>query len=55
MINVKEILCVEDDGAILMPLRYALEREGWQVTWVAQGRQALEIIQLPATKITTDF
>ncbi|MEK7738405.1 MAG: two-component system response regulator CreB, partial [Pseudomonadota bacterium] len=27
MNNKKQILCVEDDAAILMPLRYALERE----------------------------
>ncbi|MEG0489497.1 MAG: two-component system response regulator CreB, partial [Acinetobacter sp.] len=25
MNNKKQILCVEDDAAILMPLRYALE------------------------------
>lgn len=41
----KQILCVEDDAAIMMPLRYALEREGWQVTWVSQGQQALDILQ----------
>lgn len=42
--TLKHILCIEDDAAIIMPLRYALEREGWQVTWVAQGQLALEII-----------
>ncbi len=31
MHNKKQILCVEDDAAILMPLRYALEREEWTV------------------------
>lgn len=36
----KHILYVEDEQAIVLPLRYALEREGWQVTWVAQGQQA---------------
>lgn len=45
MNNKKQILCVEDDGAILMPLRYALEREEWQVTWANTGLQALEYIQ----------
>lgn len=44
--TLKHILCVEDDAAIMMPLRYALEREGWQVTWVSQGQQALTEIQL---------
>ncbi|WLF83519.1 two-component system response regulator CreB [Moraxella sp. ZY21109] len=39
----KHILYVEDEQAIVLPLRYALEREGWQVTWVAQGQQALDI------------
>lgn len=41
----KHILYVEDEQAIVLPLRYALEREGWQVTWVAQGQQALDICQ----------
>lgn len=41
----KHILCVEDDAAIMLPLRYALEREGWQVTWLSQGQQALQQIQ----------
>ena len=45
MKNKKQILCVEDDAAILMPLRYALEREGWQVTWANTGRQAIDSIQ----------
>ena len=45
MNNKKQILCVEDDAAILMPLRYALEREEWQVTWASTGTQAIEFIQ----------
>ena len=43
--TLKHILCIEDDAAIMMPLRYALEREGWQVTWISQGQQALNIIK----------
>lgn len=45
MNNKKQILCVEDDAAILMPLRYALEREEWQVTWANTGLQAIDFIQ----------
>ncbi len=45
MNNKKQILCVEDDAAILMPLRYALEREDWQVTWANSGLQAIDFIQ----------
>ena len=45
MNNKKQILCVEDDAAILMPLRYALEREEWQVTWANTGSQAITFIQ----------
>ena len=45
MQNNKQILCVEDDAAIVMPLRYALEREQWQVTWAQTGLQAIEFIQ----------
>ena len=45
MNNKKQILSVEDDAAILMPLRYALEREEWQVTWANTGAQAIEFIQ----------
>ena len=41
----KQILCVEDDAAILMPLRYALEREDWQVVWANTGLQAIEFVQ----------
>lgn len=48
MNNKKQILCVEDDAAILMPLRYALEREEWQVTWANTGLQAIEYIQQQA-------
>lgn len=44
MKNKKHILCVEDDAAILMPLRYALEREDWQVTWASTGTQAIQLI-----------
>lgn len=49
MKNNKQILCVEDDAAILMPLRYALEREDWQVTWANTGTQAIEL------SLTHDF
>ncbi len=45
MNNKKQILCVEDDAAILMPLRYALEREDWQVTWATTGTQAIADVQ----------
>lgn len=45
MNNKKQILCVEDDAAILMPLRYALEREDWQVTWANTGTQAIADVQ----------
>lgn len=45
MNNKKQILCVEDDAAILMPLRYALEREEWQVTWANTGTQAISFVQ----------
>ncbi|WP_010114956.1 two-component system response regulator CreB [Acinetobacter sp. P8-3-8] len=45
MNNKKQILCVEDDAAILMPLRYALEREEWQVTWANTGTQAITFVQ----------
>ena len=45
MNNKKQILCVEDDAAILMPLRYALEREEWQVTWANTGSQAITFVQ----------
>lgn len=39
--NPKQILCVEDEAAIVLPLRYALEREGWTVHWANTGTQAL--------------
>lgn len=45
MDNKKQILCVEDDAAILMPLRYALEREDWQVTWANTGQHAIQYIE----------
>lgn len=45
MNNKKQILCIEDDAAILMPLRYALEREEWQVTWANTGSQAITFVQ----------
>lgn len=41
----KKILCIEDDAAILMPLRYALEREDWQVIWASTGQQAIELVE----------
>ena len=42
--NQKKILCVEDEAAIVLPLRYALEREGWQVSWTTTGTQALQLL-----------
>ncbi len=45
MDNKKQILCVEDDAAILMPLRYALEREDWCVVWANTGQQAIQLIE----------
>lgn len=44
MHNKKQILCVEDDAAILMPLRYALEREEWTVQWASTGNEAIQLI-----------
>ena len=38
--NPKQILCVEDEAAIVLPVRYALEREGWTVHWANTGTQA---------------
>lgn len=35
------ILLIEDDPAIAGTLRYALERESWQVTWFDTSRQVL--------------
>lgn len=45
MHNKKQILCVEDDAAILMPLRYALEREEWTVQWASTGKEAIQFIE----------
>lgn len=42
--NQKQILFVEDEAAIVLPLRYALEREGWQVHWANTGTQALHLL-----------
>jgi CheY-like chemotaxis protein len=44
MMNQKQILCVEDEAAIILPLRYALEREGWNVSWANTGAQALQYL-----------
>ncbi|MFK4051145.1 two-component system response regulator CreB [Acinetobacter venetianus] len=46
MMNPKQILCVEDEAAIVLPLRYALEREGWTVHWANTGTQALAMSAL---------
>ena len=35
---------MEDEAAIVLPLRYALEREGWQVSWTNTGTQALQLL-----------
>lgn len=44
MMNPKQILCIEDEAAIILPLRYALEREGWNVSWANTGTQALQYL-----------
>ena len=44
MMNQKQILFVEDEAAIILPLRYALEREGWNVSWANTGAQALQYL-----------
>lgn len=45
MNNKRQILCVGVNAAILMPLRYALEREDWQVSWASAGLQAIQMLQ----------
>ena len=45
MQNKKQILCIEDDAAILIPLRYALEREDWQITWARTGYEAIQFVE----------
>lgn len=44
MMSPKQILCIEDEAAIVLPLRYALEREGWRVSWANTGAQALQYL-----------
>lgn len=44
MMSPKQILCIEDEAAIVLPLRYALEREGWRVSWANTGTQALQYL-----------
>ncbi len=44
MMSPKQILCIEDEAAIVLPLRYALEREGWNVSWANTGTQALQYL-----------
>ncbi|UGQ29694.1 two-component system response regulator CreB [Acinetobacter calcoaceticus] len=44
MMSPKQILCIEDEAAIVLPLRYALEREGWSVSWANTGTQALQYL-----------
>lgn len=44
MMSSKQILCIEDEAAIVLPLRYALEREGWRVSWANTGTQALQYL-----------
>lgn len=39
-----QILIIEDDPAIASALRYALNREGWQVFWADTAKQALDIL-----------
>ena len=40
----KHILLVEDDPAIAEPMRYALQREGWQVDWQTTAQGALHAL-----------
>jgi len=40
----KHILLVEDDPAIAEPMRYALQREGWQVDWQTTAHGALQAL-----------
>lgn len=40
----KHILLVEDDPAIAEPMRYALQREGWQVDWQTTAQGALHTL-----------
>jgi len=40
----KHILLVEDDPAIAEPMRYALQREGWQVDWQTTAQGALQAL-----------
>lgn len=40
----KQILLVEDDPAIAEPMRYALQREGWQVDWQSTAQGALQCL-----------
>lgn len=42
MTSPKQILLVEDDPAIAEPMRYALQREGWQVDWQSTAQGALQ-------------
>lgn len=37
----QHVLIIEDDPAIASTLRYSLEREGWQVTWLDTASQVL--------------
>ncbi|MCZ1179955.1 two-component system response regulator CreB [Acinetobacter pittii] len=48
MMSPKQILCIEDEAAIVLPLRYALEREGWNVSWANTGTQALQYLSAQA-------
>lgn len=42
--TTQQILIIEDDPAIANTLRYSLEREGWQVAWLATANQALSAL-----------
>lgn len=39
------ILLIEDDPSIATTLRYSLEREGWQVTWLDTASQVIPFLQ----------
>lgn len=43
------LLLVEDDPAIANTLKYALEREGWAVTWFATVNDTLSALPMMAT------
>ena len=45
MMSPKQILCIEDEAAIVLPLRYALEREAGMSVGQIRGLKALQFFQ----------